>query len=161
MKTKLLLISSLVIFVFGILWAQTNPVNFSGEWSLNTDQSTASSNRFLPATLRVTQSGNTLSLERIYSRENQGDFVMSENLTLDGKENKSDTQYSSRISTAKWNGNALVIDSKITFQRNGNDFTMTTEETWTMKAKDLLSIASASHSSRGDNEATLVYQKKN
>ncbi|MEJ2052260.1 MAG: hypothetical protein P8Y60_20920 [Calditrichota bacterium] len=108
MKTKLLLISSLVIFVFGILWAQTNPVNFSGEWSLNTDQSTASSNRFLPATLRVTQSGNTLSLERIYSRENQGDFVMSENLTLDGKENKSDTQYSSRISTAKWNGNALA-----------------------------------------------------
>lgn len=160
MSAKLLVTTLLFIFISGTLWAQDGKVNFSGEWSLNTEQSTLSENGFQPATLRISQQGNTLSVERVYSREYQDDFVINEDLTLDGKENKSDTQFSSRVSTAKWDGSTLIIASKLSFERNGNEFTMNTEEAWTLKAKDVLSIAASSHSSRGDNEATLVYQKE-
>jgi len=102
--------------------------NFSGEWKLN-----ASKSEFgpLPApssrTDKITHSDPSLKVTTT-SVGPQGEVSLKLAYTTDGQESTNDLRGNPAKSTAKWDGDALVIVTKAKFQ--DNDITLT--DKWTL-----------------------------
>ena len=83
-------------------------------------------------------------------------------LSLDGKEIKEGDENRTTVSTAKWSadGTSLVIHSKRTFNRDGQSFESTSDETWILgKDGKTLTIQSKFTSQRGETSMKLVYNQ--
>jgi hypothetical protein len=118
--------------------------------------------RFLPSKLNIKHEGNTMIVERIYQREYEDDFVMKEDLTLDGKECKNEVWNDNmKTSVANWSedGTILTITSTIIFQSDGNEFEIKTTEILSQTEKTSLSIDYTSESSRGERKGLLIFDK--
>lgn len=158
------------ILFFALLLLATNlradegKVNFSGEWVFNEAKSELGEGRWRqPVSMTIKQEGNDLKITRTALGRNGDEVTDSESLTLDGKEHKSEIRNSSRTSTANWSkaGDTLTISSKIIFSRNGNEFEMTTVESWSLQDDgQVLTIAQTSQTPRGERKRTMVYTKK-
>lgn len=117
--------------------------------------------RMTPSVLKITQSGNDLTVDRIVKVEYQDDRVTTDKLTLDGKVCELPGFGDSiRKMTATWSadGTALTITSNSAFERNGNKFEMNTTEVWTLK-DGALTINSTSTTPRGERKTVLAYDK--
>jgi hypothetical protein len=87
-----------------------------------------------------------------------GDFDQQASYTTDGKEcTNQGFQGSTMKSVVKWDGDALVIESKGQF--GDNEFTMT--QKWTLSADGkTLNVAQTFKSAMGEGEQKLVFDKQ-
>ena len=71
-------------------------------------------------------------MQRTYDRRNGDPVVFKEKLTLDGKECKNSFRDFPKTSTVNWadDTKALIINAKIKFARDGNNFEINTTEKW-------------------------------
>jgi hypothetical protein len=142
-----------------------DPANFSGEWIFNQSKSVLDDNgaMFLPARMVLAQSGNDLTVQKIFSSPDQGEFTGEEKLTLDGMECKSDFMNSPRVSTAKWSpkGDTLTVSTIISFDMNGEKSEMSMKEAYSLKEDGkALSVEHHSKSSWGERKLSLIFDKK-
>jgi len=146
------------------LTAVSPRTEFSGHWVLNEDQSDfgRAGAGFAPAALDVVLRGNDLSLKTTRIVEFAEDQITEEKLTLDGAEAKSEFMNSPRVTTAKLadDGNTLLMNSAIAFVWAPGT-KMTTSDTWTVRdGGKILSILRRSHTPRGDQTMTLVFDRR-
>lgn len=139
-------------------------VDFSGGWILNESKSELGEGRFrFSAELTVKQEENTLMIERISTGRDGQKRTSSQSLTMDGKENVDESETRSSTTTITWSDDAktLTITSDLTMSRQGETFKIKRTEIWSMnEGGEILTIKSASSSSRGDRSVILVYDKK-
>jgi len=137
--------------------------DFSGKWTLNESKSNMGEGSFMSAAkLSISQTGNTLTIDRTRTGRDGEERTTSETLTMDGKENINEGENRTTSTTVTWSddGTSLIIKSKREFTRQGETFEMNSTETWTLaEGGKILSIKSESSSQRGDRTATLVYDK--
>jgi hypothetical protein len=139
--------------------------DFSGKWALNQEKSALDEYgaAFLPVHLTVTMNGNDITIQKTFKRENEDDLILDEKLTLDGKECKSEFWNSPRVMTANWseNGDTLNIQSKVSFQREGDTSELIMNEAWSLKeGGKALSVKHFSSSSWGERKISMVFDKK-
>jgi hypothetical protein len=63
----------------------------------------------------------------------------------------------------KWSadGDALIVESRVTFNRGGQTSEMVTKETWSVRERGrILSIQQSSNSFRGERKITLIFEKQ-
>ncbi len=141
--------------------------DYSGTWVFNEEQS-ALDNRgvsFLPYKLTVSQDENKLSIQKTFIVEWGDDRVRIDTLTLDGKENESTSDYwnSPQIMKANWseNGDTLIIETKITFNRGGQKSEITARENWVLQESDeVLAIKYHSKSRWGERNISIIFDKR-
>jgi hypothetical protein len=155
----------IIVTIFSViaLFAQAK-VNFSGQWTFNQEKSKLDEMgpAFLPAAMVVTQVDNELTVQKTFKSDFAEDFTAEEKMTLDGQECKSEFWNSPRVTTAVWttNGDTLKIDSKTTFNMDGQTNEMTLKEKWAL-AEDgkVLLIDHYSSSNFGERKITIAYSK--
>ncbi len=145
--------------------SDSSEVNFSGEWIFNEEKSILDrwGVSFLPYKMEIIQKENDLTIHNTFIVEYADDRVIEQKLTLDGKECMSEFRNSPRIMTANWseNGDTLIIESKITFNRGGQTPEMVINEAWTLLEQGkILSIKQFSTSFWGERNITLIFDKK-
>ncbi len=132
-------------------------VDFSGDWKLNTGKSDFGQ---MPPpnsmTLKITHEDPKLTIASKQSSD-RGDFEYTANYSTDGKETTNEMRGNTSKSTAKWDGDAVVIDTKASF--NGNDVNIQNRMSLSSDGKTLTQKRKFS-SSQGDMEQTLVFEKQ-
>src|SRR5215510_7952129 len=129
------IIISATLVSFG---TKADRANFSGGWALNEGKSDFGQRgaRFATKTLKVEQKDDAITITRTTPNFQGGDDVVTtETLGFDGKEVQG-TGFggSTRKSTLKWAGDdqSFSITSTTSGERNGQAFSFTGTETWTM-----------------------------
>lgn len=144
--------------------AGDNP-NFSGKWTFSEEKSTLDQMgaAFVQSKMDITQADNEMVVKKTFAGPDGGEFESEEKLTLDGNECKSEAWGgSARVSTAKWSdgGDELVVASSITFNQDGQDMKVDTDEKWSVdKDGKALTIKHKSTSDWGTRDLTLVFTK--
>ncbi|MBN1480288.1 hypothetical protein EH223_20070 [candidate division KSB1 bacterium] len=154
--------NSMLFLLILVLSATVFAADFSGTWILNREKSELGEGRggrMAAAQMVVVQAENTLKIERTVTGRDGEERVMTEEMTLDGKETKTSGERGETINTAKMETDVLTINTVRKFERNGETFEMTSEQKWTMEG-DMLVVNSKTESSRGTRELKLVYDKK-
>jgi len=131
--------------------------NFSGTWKLNTAKSDFGQ---MPApdsmTRTIKHDEPTLKIHTKQSGQ-MGEMEMDSTYTTDGKESSNQMMGNEVKSTAKWDGDTLVIDSKGKF--GDNDFTM--NQKWVLAADGkTMTVTQKFSSSMGEGEAKLLLEKQ-
>lgn len=142
--------------------AGNDKVNFSGAWSLNETKSDLGEGRRGMVALKMTvrQTPDSLIIERLSKRRSGEEATSIEKLTIDGKECTNTVFERPKKSIAGWSkdGNTIIITSKMTFEREGEEIEIKSSETWSLLENNkILSIAFSSTSPRGERKATYVY----
>ena len=139
--------------------ANSQNLNFSGTWKLNSDLSKLNAEfSFAPKEILIDHKGNDLKVER-HSSFNGEDFTTNDKFTLDGKECINiGWQDSEKKSTAVWadDKKSLKINTKLTMG-DGNEMSIT--EIFKMDKKNMVIETSAS-SSYGDMSEIMIYDKQ-
>ena len=152
--------------ILATLWATLAAValpapakpNFSGDWKLNTSKSTFGQ---MPApssmTSKITHADPKVSTAT-KTVGDQGEFEILSNYTTDGKESTNQGFGGNpTTSTAKWDGNTLLIDTKGKFGEN--EFTM--QDKWNLSEDGkVLTIQRTFKSSMGEGEQKMVLEKQ-
>ena len=139
--------------------------SFSGDWKLNEGKSELGDfgGRFAPRSIKVDQKQDNITIAKTRQGFNGGDPVTtSMTLTFDGKETETTGFGNSKTkSTAKWSddGQALMIGSTTSFERDGQTSEFKGTETWTLTKDGSLSVVTVSSSPRGENTIKAVYSK--
>lgn len=157
MKRSMLVGMFLALVVVAVAFAQGTP-NFSGTWTLNAEKSGMTA----PAggggrgaggggPMTVTQNDKQLTVERT-----MGQNTVKTVYNLDGTESKNEMsrggQTMTSTSTAKWDGNKLVITTK----GEGPNGPTESVQTWSMNADNTLTIEQPG---RGGAMQKRVYDK--
>lgn len=156
MKRRSLLISGLLAFAAMASLAAAKP-NFSGDWKLNVDKSD-----FGPMppptsqTMKIQHDDPNLKVTTQRSSA-QGDDTNDAKYTTDGKEAVNTIQGQETKTTANWDGDNLVMNTKLDFQGNA----ITISRKWTM-SEDGKSLTDAMHitSPQGEFDIKQVYDKQ-
>jgi mannan endo-1,4-beta-mannosidase len=137
--------------------------SLQGIWFLNEKKSASKDGMSnLPYMLKIVQSINELLVERSSYVEWGEDNISYDSYIPNGEEIKSEIWNSPKVTTIKWGENGeLVIDSKVTFTRNGETTDMLSNETWSLSedGKSLM-IKQNSTSPWGKRSSELVFEKK-
>ena len=163
LKRTAVLATAFVILCSAVPRIFTN-ADFSGEWKLNEGKSELGQfgGRGAARKLKISAEADALNLERTSPSPSGEEITTKEKLTFDGKESESTVfGNSKKKSTAKWSedGQSLVINSTILFDRNGDVMEIKIKETWKLTPEGNLSIESNSSSSFGENTMKLLYEK--
>ncbi len=131
--------------------------NFSGSWKLNTAKSDFG---MMPPPSSMTQ---TIKHEdpnlEVASKQvrDEGEFEATSKYTTDGKESTNEMRGMQMKSTAKWDGDALVMNTKGKF--GDNDVTI--DSKWTLSADGkTLTVSQHFASSMGEMDMKLVFDKQ-
>lgn len=155
MRMSRWLVITLVVLSVGTLFAQSKP-NFSGEWKMVPAKSDYGT---MPAPTTAVQKITHIDPElKVVNTQtsDQGTFTIESTYTTDGKECVNKGRMGDVKSTLKWDGSALVIDSKMDFQ--GNEVAITNKWTLSEDGKTLtMNIHFAS--AMGEGDAKIVYEK--
>ena len=157
------------ILSFGLVLAQDAKVDFSGEWALNAEKSEMGGDSgggrggrrgMGYSKMVVEQSENKLVVNAYRQNRDGEEVVTASTYTLDGKECENAGNFGTRISVAKWakDGKSLVINSTMTGERGGEQFTMESSETWSIQDGNLV-IESVRSTPRGERQSKTVYDK--
>jgi hypothetical protein len=156
MKTSRWFVLALLVLSAGSLLAQSKP-NFSGEWKLVPAKSDFG---MMPAPTsgvqKITHNDPELKVVATQTSD-MGTDTTESSYTTDGKECVNKGRMGDVKSTLKWDGNALVIESKMDFQ--GNEITITNK--WTL-SEDGKTLTENMHfaSGMGEGDARSVYEKQ-
>ncbi|SRR5579885_348854 len=132
--------------------------NFSGEWSLNLDKSNLGP---MPPptsmTRKVDHSDPALNFTEAVVGSPQGDQTVTIKVTTDGKESTNQMMGNPAKTTAKWEGNDLVISMSMDFQ--GTEIKLT--DKWSL-AEDGKTLTDNRHVviPQGEFDLTYVLNKK-
>ena len=153
---------SLFLLISSGSFAAQKP-EFTGTWKFNETESTMGEGRFFAAgQIAVKQEGNTITIERTLRGRDGQSRTMTETITLDGNENVVEREYGKTTHTATWSDDrkSLIIETESEFNRQGDTFTMTRKEVWSLEeGGKVLNIQSSSSSQRGTRSATLIYDR--
>lgn len=131
--------------------------NFTGTWKLNLSKSDFGQ---MPPpnsmTQTVTHEDPKLKVVMKQSRD-QGDFEWEANYTTDGKESVNEMMGNPMKSVAKWDGDALVIQTKGSF--GDNEFTINARWTLSEDGKTL-TISQRWSSSMGEMDMKMILEKQ-
>jgi hypothetical protein len=157
MKMSKALVVLLLLVSASTLWAQSKP-NFSGEWTLAPGKSDFG--MMPPPSSGVQKIAHNEPQLKVVSTQisDQGTNTTESTYTTDGKECVNKGFMDSEMkSTAKWDGDVLVIDSKMDIQGNA----ITISNRWALSA-DGKSLTVAMHfaSPMGEGDVKMVYDKK-
>jgi hypothetical protein len=146
----------LVIAALAALPALAKP-NFTGDWKLNVAKSNFGQ---MPApssaTYKIAHDEPMLKNSVKQSGE-MGDMQFESTVTTDGKESTNEMFGNPLKSTAKWDGDALLVESKGNF--GGNDFTL--NDKWTLSDDGkTLTVVRTIKSAMGDMDQKLVLEKQ-
>ena len=129
--------------------------NFSGDWKLNTSKSDFGQ---MPApnsmTAKIAHEDPSLKVTMKMSSD-QGEMEMPAAYTTDSKESTNEMMGNPVKSTVTWDGDTLIIESKMKF--GDNDVTMT--DKWTMDSKTL-TMTRTFKSAMGEGVQKLVFDKQ-
>lgn len=154
------LIFAVLLFVSSATFAGDEKTNFSGRWVLNSDKSLSEGRRTAAQKeLNVRQEENKLVIERI-SQTPSGKEIITEELTLDGKEKDSLISGKPTKSAVNWSadGKKMVISYRTIFAQNDIRITI---EIWALSEDGKsLSVDYSSQSAKGTRKANYVYDKK-
>ena len=157
MRTKLSLFAVLVLSV--ALFA----ADFSGTWMLNKEKSElgeGGGSRMASLKLVVTQSDKTIKIESTSEGRDGQERVRTQDLTLDGKQVTTSNDRGETVSSAKMDGETLMITTLRKMERNGESFEFTTDQKWQLTSDKVLTMEVKSESPRGERQLKLVYDKK-
>jgi hypothetical protein len=131
--------------------------NMSGDWKLNVSKSDLGQ---MPApssmTQKVTHEDPKLKVA-VKQSGDMGDFDFEATYTTDGKECTNTIRDNEAKSVVKWDGDALLFDTKAKF--GDNDFNM--KDKWTLSADGkVLTVERHFSSSMGEGEQKLVFEKQ-
>jgi hypothetical protein len=157
MKMSKVLVVALLLLSASTLSAQSKP-NFSGEWTLVPAKSDFG---MMPppssSVQKVTHNEPQLKVVNTQTGD-QGTNTTESSYTTDGKECVNKGFMDSEMkSTAKWDGDTLVIDSKMDIQ--GNAITMSNRWSLSGDGKNL-TVAMHFTSPMGEGDVKMVYEKK-
>ena len=156
MKTSMWSILTVLALTAGTLVGQAKP-NFSGEWTMVPAKSDFG---MMPApTSAVQKIAHTDPALTVVNTQtsDQGSFTIESAYTTDGKECVNKGRMGEVKSTLRWDGGALVIESKADFQ--GSPVTITNKWTLSDDGK-ILTVNTHFASSMGEGDAKVVYEKK-
>jgi hypothetical protein len=160
--TLALLIATTMLFAFNTL---PDPANLSGQWKLNEKKSELGDfgARFTPRSIKIEQKADAITISKTIPGFNGGeDVVTNETLSFDGKVSETKAFGNSpKKSTAKWSddGQSLIINYTIVFDRNGQTTEFKGTETWSVTKDGNLSLQTVSSSPRGENTTKAIYDK--
>ena len=131
--------------------------NLTGDWKLNVAKSDFGQ---MPApnsiAQKITHEDPDLKLA-IKQSGDMGDWEAEFTYTTDGKESKNSFQDNPSVSIVKWDGDALLFDTKGSF--GDSDFTM--KDRWTTSSDGkVLTIERHFSSSYGEGDNKLVFEKQ-
>jgi len=162
MKTKALVLLSILLFSlsFTTVWGQSQL--FSGEWKFNREKSTNINNQLFLANITVLQKNDSILTTRVYENEYGEQYPFQENLPLNGKECKIviyDMPRTARASFSSGNG-LLNFESTTTFYGNSASDSLNIKETWNIQeGGQLLKIDYTSTYSGGSTSGTQYFDK--
>ena len=156
-RRRLLIIAAVLALTVGVSQAWADKPDFSGTWKLNNDKSEFGP---MPAPdkweSKVNHKDPALKYTTVQSSA-QGEMTTETNYTTDGKECTNKFMGNDYKGTAKWDGDALVIDSKRDFQ--GMEITI--QDRWTLSPDGkVLTIARKVSTPQGDFDAKMVAEKQ-
>lgn len=158
MKTtaKLFCLAVVLALAAGAGFAQEKP-NFSGEWTLNAAKSDFGP---FPAPAKFIRkiAHEEPNLHTVTTQAGErGEFTTELRYTTDGKESVNTIRGQQIKGVAKWDGSALVIESKRTFQ----DTELTITEKWRLSEdKKTLSIDTHIAGPQGEADLKFVLDRK-
>jgi hypothetical protein len=135
MKTKTLVLVSILLFSISSLTVSGQSQSFSGEWKFKREKSTGINNQLFMAKISVMQKSDSILTTRVYENENGEQYPFKENLPLNGKECKIviyDMPRTSMASLSSGNG-SLNVESTTTFYGNSGSDNLKTKETWNIQ----------------------------
>ncbi len=149
-----ILAASLMVFA-GISAAATP--NLTGDWKLNISKSNLGE---MPPpssmTQKVTHDEPKLKLA-VKQSSDMGDLDFEANYTTDGKECVNTIRDNEAKSVVKWDGDALLFETKGKF--GDNDFTM--KDKWTLSTDGkVLTVERHFSSSFGEGDQKLIFEKQ-
>jgi hypothetical protein len=148
---------------------QGSKTNFSGSWIYNAEKSTQPQGQGQRpggpgrgGDFTAKQEANLLTVERTMETPNGESTTMTSKYTLDGKESVNSTGRGESKSVATWSadGKKLTIKTTRTFNRQGQDMTMTSTEVWSLTDPKTLTIEMTMPGPNGERKMTSVYNKK-
>lgn len=165
MKTKLFFWVGLL---GGLVFAGGNIPNFTGKWVLDAKRSQVGQAQgpgrggMSAQQLNVTQTKDTLIIERLVSSEFRGDFTIKERVSLDGKETVNSAPWGNRKLTASWSKDqkSLIIQSEMERSREDESFRMQSKEVWTLEeGGKVLKLDQTRTGPAGEMHRILYYNK--
>lgn len=155
---KKILTVAFLLAAFALVSFAADKPNFSGEWTCDLAKSD-----FGPIpppstmTRKVEHNDPAMTVTEATTGGPQGDMTRTSKYTTDGSETSNDMMGSQAKSTAKWDGNNLVIATKADFQ--GNEITINSK--WSL-SDDGKTLTDAWHivSPQGEFDVTYVLNKK-
>jgi hypothetical protein len=150
-----------LVLLGGALWAAPD---FSGKWVLNKDKSEYTMGRggsTPDVTMTVEQSGDTLKVHQRLSGE-FGDRDTDYTLQINGQSQEIQGMMGQPAqATAKWDGNALVVETKQEVQRDNFQGTISNTDRWELSADGkVLTISGKGSTPRGERVNKRVFDKK-
>lgn len=156
MKTAKMMVLASLVLMLCVTVAQAKP-DFSGEWKLDVAKSDFGP---MPApqsmVQKITHQEPNLKVVSTQVSE-RGEFTSERNYTTDGKECVNKMRNNEVKSTLKWDGDTLVIDSKMEFQGNP----ISTSERWSLSGDGkILTVKMHFSSSQGEGDTTRLFNKQ-
>ena len=154
--------------LFTLLWLISIPAmyagkktDFSGTWILNREKSELGDRGFADNSKTIKQEDNKMVVERKFTSRDGQEMTATDTYTLDGKESVNEGfGNSERKSTATWSedGKTLTIQTKVSFERDGQTRVFEYTETWTL-ADNGKNLVITSKSERGERKMVYDLQK--
>lgn len=136
--------------------------DFSGIWVLNPYESKGSVGN-ASHKLNIIQAEDMLAMESFSKVEWSDDEVKREILKTDGSEMVTTVFNTPRIQTTTWSEakDVLTLDAKATFNFNGNERKITSNQKWSLSNKGKkLTIEEKANGFGGKTESVLIYEKQ-
>jgi hypothetical protein len=150
--------AAFALALFATVALAADKPNFSGDWVMD-----ASKSEFGPMpppdsmTRKIEHNDPAITVTQSSTGGPQGDQTTTSKYTTDGKESVNQMAGNDVKSTAKWDGNALVIASKLEMQ--GNEVALTSKWSLSDDGKVLTDVWHIS-TGQGDFDITYVLNKK-
>ena len=155
---KKFLMAVFLLAAFALTSFAADKPNFSGQWSVDLTKSDFGPIP-PPATMtrKVEHADPAMTVTEATTGGPQGDMTRTVKYSTDGAETSNDFMGSTAKSTAKWDGNSLMISTKADFQ--GNEITINSK--WSL-SDDGKTLTDAWHivSPQGEFDVTYVLNKK-
>lgn len=150
--------------------AQVGKINFTGDWTFNTQKSPlpegtqggGGGTRMGGGNFVATQEANLLTVVRTRTDMDGKSTTITHKYTLDGKESVNASTRSDSKSIAKWaaDGKSLTIETSTIMNMNGESRTIKSAEVWTLNDAKTLKIALTNQGPNGEVKTLNVYDKK-
>ncbi|MBI3682057.1 MAG: hypothetical protein HY235_16865 [Acidobacteria bacterium] len=131
--------------------------NFSGEWKMDPSKSDFGPNPAPEKIVRTIQHDDPNLAIKTLLVSQQGEIASGLKYTTDGKECTNTTRFGEAKGTAKWDGDTLVIESKLQFQ--GADIVQ--KDRWTLSSDGkAMKVQTSIKSPQGEIEMAISFDKQ-